>query len=142
MAINSSALSLKTDCSALFWPRFICVCKNSPSAKSELLPSLSASTLPGFASRPKWPAGPFAHGKSKNVQRVFCGHTHEALSLSRDDVEYYNTGSWTQESATYVAIDHQGVRICEYQSGDPLHYDLGDGLEFDFDNLARVQSSE
>jgi UDP-2,3-diacylglucosamine pyrophosphatase LpxH len=86
--------------------------------------------------------GALAHGKSKNVQRIFCGHTQEALSLSRDDVEYYNTGSWTQESATYVAIDHQGVRIYEYQSRDPLHYDFGDGVEFDFDNLARVQSSE
>jgi hypothetical protein len=35
--------------------------------------------------------GALAHGKSKNVQRIFCGHTQEALSLSRDDVEYYNT---------------------------------------------------
>ena len=81
--------------------------------------------------------GALAHGKAKNVQRVFCGHTHEAISRHRDGVEYYNTGSWTQESATYVTVDHQGVRICEYKEADPgaMQYDLPDGFEFDFDDL-------
>ena len=44
-------------------------------------------------------------------QRVFCGHTHEALSLKRDGVEYYNSGSWTQEIRPTSQIDHQGVRV-------------------------------
>ena len=89
-------------------------------------------------------AGALEHGKTKNVQRVFCGHTHEASSISRDGVEYYNTGSWTQESATYVAIDERGVRICEYKetSPDAPQYDLLDGFEFDFDDLATMQPSE
>ena len=60
-------------------------------------------------------AGALAQARSKDAQRVFCGHTHEALSLTREGVEYYNTGSWTQENATYVAIDQNGVRICEYR---------------------------
>ena len=86
---------------------------------------------------PKVAAGAFAHGKSKNVQRVFCGHTHEALTLHRDGVEYYNTGSWTQDSATYVAIDHQGAHICEYHelprgSAEP---EVGKEAELDFENL-------
>jgi UDP-2,3-diacylglucosamine pyrophosphatase LpxH len=65
-------------------------------------------------------AGALAHGRSKNAQRIFCGHTHEALSLQRDGLEYYNTGSWTQETATYITIDHGGVRICEYRDSDEL----------------------
>src|SRR5438128_6675300 len=50
-------------------------------------------------------AGALAHGRANNAQRIFCGHTHEALSIKRAGVEYYNTGSWTQASATSVAID-------------------------------------
>jgi hypothetical protein len=59
-------------------------------------------------------------------------------------VEYYNTGSWTQHSATYVAIDNGGVRICEYKEASPdaPQYDLADGFEFDFDDLAAAQPSD
>lgn len=89
-------------------------------------------------------AGALAHGRNKNVQRVFCGHTHEALNVSRDGVEYYNSGSWTQDSATYVAIDNRGVRICEYKetSLETPQYDLPEGFEFDFDDLTTVQPSD
>jgi UDP-2,3-diacylglucosamine pyrophosphatase LpxH len=88
--------------------------------------------------------GALAHGKTKNVERVFCGHTHEALNVIRDGVEYYNTGSWTQDSATYVAIDNQGVRICEYKEASPdaPQNDLPEGFEFDFDDLAMAQPSD
>jgi UDP-2,3-diacylglucosamine pyrophosphatase LpxH len=81
--------------------------------------------------------GAIAHGKSKNVQRVFCGHTHEALSLKRDGIEYYNTGSWTQDSATYIAIDHQGARVLEYRDPpeDSLEQEVRDDLEMDFEDL-------
>lgn len=81
--------------------------------------------------------GALAHGKTKNVQRVFCGHTHEALNVSRDGLEYYNTGSWTQDGATYVAIDNQGVRICEYRdpSEDSLEEEVKQELELDFEDL-------
>lgn len=82
-------------------------------------------------------SGALAHGRYKNAQRIFCGHTHEALSLQRDSVEYYNTGSWTQESTTYVAIDHQGARICEYHDPDrnSLEEEVRQELEVDFDDL-------
>jgi UDP-2,3-diacylglucosamine pyrophosphatase LpxH len=82
-------------------------------------------------------SGALAHAKSKNAQRVFCGHTHEALSLKRDGVEYFNSGSWTQDKTTYIAIDHQGVRICEYHDApdDSLQNDVSEALEFDFEDL-------
>ena len=81
--------------------------------------------------------GAFLHARSKSAQRVFCGHTHEALSLKRDGVEYYNSGSWTQEVPTYIAIDHQGVRINEYRmpSEESLDHEVREELELDFDDL-------
>ena len=81
--------------------------------------------------------GALAHGKTKNVQRVFCGHPHEALNVSRDGLEYYNTGSWTQDSATYVAIDHEGVRVLAYcdPPEDSIDRNMKDELELDFENL-------
>src|SRR5437667_1293585 len=84
--------------------------------------------------------GALAHGKSRNAQRVFCGHTHEATSLKRDGVEYYNSGSWTQASATYIAVDHQGARICEYREplDESIERDATDALEFDFEDLTAV----
>jgi UDP-2,3-diacylglucosamine pyrophosphatase LpxH len=81
--------------------------------------------------------GALAHGRFKSVQRIFCGHTHEALSLQRDGVEYYNTGSWTQDSATYVAIDHNGVSVCEYRdpNEDSFDQEVKQELELDFEDL-------
>jgi UDP-2,3-diacylglucosamine pyrophosphatase LpxH len=82
-------------------------------------------------------AGAVAHGKSKCAGRVFCGHTHEALTLEQDGAEYYNTGSWTQDSATYVAIDHEGVRVLAYcdPPEDSIDQNMNDELELDFENL-------
>ena len=82
-------------------------------------------------------AGALAHGRSKDVQRVFCGHTHEALSLQCDGVEYYNSGSWTQENATYIAVDHQGARVLEYRepSEESIEQEVHDDLEMDFEDL-------
>ncbi len=82
-------------------------------------------------------SGALVHGKSKNAQRVFCGHTHQALSVKRDGVEYYNSGSWTQENATYIAIDHQGVRVIEYSDppDESLGQEMKEELEMDFEDL-------
>ena len=82
-------------------------------------------------------AGALAHGRAKEVDRIFCGHTHEALSLKRDGVEYYNSGSWTQENATYIAVDHQGARVLEYREPgeESLEQAVHDDLEMDFEDL-------
>lgn len=82
-------------------------------------------------------SGAIAHARFKDAQRVFCGHTHEATNVQRDGVDYYNTGSWTQDNATYVAIDHQGVRVCEYRdpSEGSLEQEVKQELELDFEDL-------
>lgn len=62
--------------------------------------------------------GALAHGRSRGADRIFCGHTHEALSLNRDGIEYYNSGSWTQDDATFIAIDNRGVNVSSFL-GEP-----------------------
>src|SRR5215469_18848790 len=78
--------------------------------------------------------GALAHARTLGADRVFCGHTHEALSLKRDGVEYYNSGSWTQDDPTYIAIDNHGVRVTNYrdepESIEPEKKEEM-GLEFD-----------
>jgi UDP-2,3-diacylglucosamine pyrophosphatase LpxH len=59
-------------------------------------------------------AGALAHARQRKVDRIFCGHTHEAMRVSSGMIEYFNSGSWTQAAATYVTIDEEGVKIHEY----------------------------
>jgi hypothetical protein len=59
-------------------------------------------------------AGALAHAQQRNVNRIFCGHTHEAMRAENGVIEYFNTGSWTQPNATYITVDEEGVNIHEY----------------------------
>ena len=58
--------------------------------------------------------GALAHAKARNAERVFCGHTHEALHMAREGIEYFNSGSWTQLNPTYITIDDGEVTIRKY----------------------------
>lgn len=81
--------------------------------------------------------GALAHARSRNAQRIFCGHTHEALRLERDGIEYYNSGSWTQPCATYITVDRQGVSISEYVDAEEAAEErsVREALELDFEDL-------
>ena len=59
-------------------------------------------------------AGALAYAKAHDVQRIFCGHTHEPMSIACDGISYFNTGCWTQPIATYVTVGGEGVVIHEY----------------------------
>lgn len=61
-------------------------------------------------------SGAVLHARTRQVDRVFCGHTHQAQYLERDGVAYYNSGSWTDFPPTYLTIDSGGVRIHEYRA--------------------------
>ncbi len=60
--------------------------------------------------------GALSYARQGWCTRVFCGHTHEALAMLQDGVEYYNTGCWVDARATYVVVDEQGARIEEYDA--------------------------
>jgi UDP-2,3-diacylglucosamine pyrophosphatase LpxH len=59
--------------------------------------------------------GALAYAKHHGADRIFCGHTHEALHEQRDGIEYYNSGGWVDSKLTYLTVDEQGVKIHEYQ---------------------------
>jgi UDP-2,3-diacylglucosamine pyrophosphatase LpxH len=71
---------------------------------------------------PEVAAGALAHARTHNAQRVFCGHTHQAMHHAEDGVEYFNTGCWIQATATYITVDEEGAQIHEYdQRPDDRH---------------------
>ncbi len=53
------------------------------------------------------------HGKERGVDYIFCGHTHQALFRQEKDINYFNTGCWTDIPSTFVTIDDGGVLINE-----------------------------
>jgi UDP-2,3-diacylglucosamine pyrophosphatase LpxH len=71
-------------------------------------------------------AGAMAHARQRGCARVFCGHTHKAMRAADDGIEYFNSGCWVNEQATYIAIDEEGVHIREYAEGT---YDNHSGEE-------------
>ncbi len=63
---------------------------------------------------PKVAEGALSYARHHGGDRIFCGHTHEALRVEKDGIEYYNAGGWVDSRLTYLTIDEQGVRIHDY----------------------------
>jgi len=59
-------------------------------------------------------AGALQYARQHNADRIFCGHTHEALHAQVDGIHYYNAGGWVDSRMTYLTVDEQGVQIHEY----------------------------
>ena len=59
-------------------------------------------------------AGALALARQRHAERIFCGHTHEAVHLEQDGISYYNSGGWVDSRLTYLTIDETGVQIHEY----------------------------
>jgi hypothetical protein len=64
---------------------------------------------------PKVAAGALAYARHHGAARIFCWHTHEAIHVERDGIDYYNAGGWVDSRLTYLTIDEQGVQIHEYR---------------------------
>lgn len=62
-------------------------------------------------------SGAIHYARMGQCERVFCGHTHAALSMMRDGIEYYNSGSWVDARATFLTINQHGVEIQNYAGG-------------------------
>jgi UDP-2,3-diacylglucosamine pyrophosphatase LpxH len=69
---------------------------------------------------PKVASGALSYAKHHGADRIFCGHTHEAVHVERDGIDYYNSGGWVDSRMTYLTIDETGVQIHEY---DEHEYD-------------------
>jgi UDP-2,3-diacylglucosamine pyrophosphatase LpxH len=68
-------------------------------------------------------SGALAYAHHHGAERIFCGHTHEAVHVEKDGVHYYNSGGWVDSRLTYLTIDEEGVRIHEYDEHDDREHD-------------------
>jgi UDP-2,3-diacylglucosamine pyrophosphatase LpxH len=59
-------------------------------------------------------AGALQYARQHEAGRIFCGHTHQALHVEENGIDYYNSGGWVDSRLTYLTIDEQGVRIHEF----------------------------
>jgi UDP-2,3-diacylglucosamine pyrophosphatase LpxH len=59
-------------------------------------------------------SGALLHARLRGAERIFCGHTHEAMQQLQDGVQYYNAGGWIDSTQTYITIGSEGVQIHEY----------------------------
>jgi UDP-2,3-diacylglucosamine pyrophosphatase LpxH len=66
--------------------------------------------------------GALKYAQSRGATRVYCGHTHEALQVFRDGIQYYNAGAWTNAVPTYITIDGQESAIHEYREQTDRRY--------------------
>jgi UDP-2,3-diacylglucosamine pyrophosphatase LpxH len=64
---------------------------------------------------PKVASGAISYAKLHGFDRVFCGHTHAAMKLEQDGVQYYNSGGWTDSHPTYITVSEEGAQIHQLQ---------------------------
>jgi UDP-2,3-diacylglucosamine pyrophosphatase LpxH len=58
--------------------------------------------------------GALQYARQRGADRIFCGHTHQAVHVEQDGIHYYNAGGWVDSRLTYLTVDEQGVRIHEF----------------------------
>jgi UDP-2,3-diacylglucosamine pyrophosphatase LpxH len=63
-------------------------------------------------------SGALAHARHHHADRIFCGHTHQAMHVEQDGIDYYNSGGWVDSRLTYLTIDETGVQIHEFDEHD------------------------
>jgi UDP-2,3-diacylglucosamine pyrophosphatase LpxH len=72
-------------------------------------------------------AGALQYARQHEAERIFCGHTHQALHVEQDGIHYYNAGGWVDSRLTYLTVDEQEVRIHdfndEYNDREPERVD-------------------
>jgi len=65
-------------------------------------------------------AGALQYARQRGADRIFCGHTHQAIHVEQDGIHYYNAGGWVDSRLTYLTVDEQGVRIHEYNEHEQI----------------------
>lgn len=66
---------------------------------------------------PKVSRGAIARAREMGATRVFCGHTHQPLTLVQDGIRYFNTGAWTTSRPTFVTVAGEEIKIHEHVTG-------------------------
>ena len=54
------------------------------------------------------------YARLQRVSVVFCGHTHKSMRMRRGNINYYNSGCWTDTPSTYITLSGKNVEIHKY----------------------------
>jgi len=60
-------------------------------------------------------SGALSYARLHVADRIFCGHTHDAMHREQDGIHYYNSGGWIDSRLTYITVGEDGVRIHEFK---------------------------
>jgi UDP-2,3-diacylglucosamine pyrophosphatase LpxH len=92
---------------------------------------------------PKVASGALAYAAEHTANRIFCGHTHQAIHAEKDGIHYYNSGGWVDSRLTYLTIDEEGVQIHDFDKrAFDRHDSNGRGFnEYDSDERADDRDS-
>ncbi len=71
-------------------------------------------------------AGALQYARQQDADRIFCGHTHQAVHVEQDGIHYYNAGGWVDSRLTYLTVDEQEVRIHDFNEHDFNEHDHGE----------------
>jgi UDP-2,3-diacylglucosamine pyrophosphatase LpxH len=50
------------------------------------------------------------YAKNKKCDAVICGHTHSLLTVLKNDIEYVNSGCWTEFPCCYLSIEDGKIK--------------------------------
>jgi UDP-2,3-diacylglucosamine pyrophosphatase LpxH len=69
---------------------------------------------------PKVAKGAISYARSRGATRIFCGHTHQTVTMVKDGVSYHNAGSWTNNQPSYITVLGKEIAINVYvgRTGD------------------------
>jgi UDP-2,3-diacylglucosamine pyrophosphatase LpxH len=87
-------------------------------------------------------AGALQFARQHNAHRIFCGHTHEAVHVRQDGIDYYNSGGWVDSRMTYLTVDEEEVRIHDFSEHDFHQHDLPEHEERIDDRDSRQERGE
>ena len=82
-----------------------------PKPVSRLLDRLNTRFLSLSA---KVSSGALHYAKVGNIDKIFCGHTHQPMHRHKDGIDYFNTGAWIDATPTYITVGEEGAVIREY----------------------------
>ena len=71
-------------------------------------------------------AGALHYARQRGADRIFCGHTHEAIHVEEDGLHYYNSGGWVDSRLTYLTVVEQGVQIHEFNHHEFAEHDIAE----------------
>ena len=85
--------------------------------------------------------GALHFARQHGANRIFCGHTHEAVHFKQDGIDYYNAGGWVDSRMTYLTVDEQEVRIHDFSDHDFTEHEFNEH-ELEHEHQERVDDRD